>query len=251
MEDHLSKQERQKLGKEARARQRQLHKLQRFGRGALFWSFLIVGLAGLTFAVMKYFSESPSSSLLAAEWVRGNNQSSVTLLEYSDFQCPACRRYYQLLKQLHQEFGSKIRFVFRHLPLRGLHANADIAARAAEAAGIQGKFWGMHDLLYENQSEWSGQKNPKDSLIRYAESLNLDVGQFKRDLNSRVVMNAVNKDLQSASRLGVSSTPSFFLNGQRIKNPQSYSDFRALFQQTPTPGRISPLIVPGPDRVDR
>lgn len=171
------------------------------------------------------------NTIFSSDWVKGNREAKVTLVEYSDFQCPACGAYYPVLKQLQQEFGEGIVFVYRHFPLRQVHANAELAARSAEAAGKQGKFWEMHDVLFENQKEWSDQPNAKETVIKYAQSLDLDIERFKSDLDSKEVREKVNDDYQSGIKARVNSTPTLFLNGNKLDNPRNYGEFKDLIQK--------------------
>lgn len=159
------------------------------------------------------------------EWVKGNANATITLVEYSDFQCPACDYYYPFVKKLEEEFGAEIKIVYRQFPLTTIHANALIAAYASEAAGIQGKFWEMHDKLFENQSQWSLDSEPFTVFLKYAIEIGLDTKQFKTDILSQAVADSVKSDVQSGLDMGLNSTPSFFLNGEKIKNLSSYEEF--------------------------
>lgn len=160
----------------------------------------------------------------------GNKDAKVTLVEYSDFQCPACKAYEDIVKQIRDSYSSEeLKFVYRHFPLRSIHPNADIAAQAAEAAGEEGKFWEMKSLLFEKQSEWEKEKDPKGLFGAYAKSLGIDVGKFDEDLKSDDdSKERVEKDYQSGVALDIASTPTFILNGVIIKNPQSVDEFKAL-----------------------
>lgn len=161
--------------------------------------------------------------------VTGATESKVTLIEYGDFQCPACKSYHPVLQQLKEEYGDRVTFQFRHFPLTQIHPNAFIGARAAEAAGKQGKFFEMHDLLFENQEAWSTAPNPTVVLENYAEQLGLNVDQFKTDMNSAEVAATINADAKAAQAAGGNSTPTFVLNDTRIeKNPQSLEEFKKL-----------------------
>jgi protein-disulfide isomerase len=161
---------------------------------------------------------------------RGNKDAKVTLVEYSDFQCPACKAYEDVVKQVIDSYSpEELRFVYRHFPLRSIHPNADISAQAAEAAGEEGKFWEMKSLLFEKQSEWGPEKDPRGLLSAYAASLGLDVAEFEEDMqDDDDSKERVEKDYQSGVALGISSTPTFILNGTIIKNPQSVDEFKAL-----------------------
>ncbi len=157
----------------------------------------------------------------------GPNDAPLTLVEYSDFQCPACATYYPLINQIKKEYEGKLRLVFRHFPLP-MHPHAPIASRAAEAANRQGKFWEMHDKLFENQTTWSGQKDPKSTFVSYAKDLQLDMAQFEKDFADSSLDTFVNQSYAEGTRLGVRATPSFFLNGEKIPNPRSIEDFKTL-----------------------
>lgn len=162
--------------------------------------------------------------------IKGNKEAKVVLMEYSDFQCPACRAYYPVLRQLSAEFGNEVAFVYRHFPLNAIHPNADFAARVAEAAGRQGKFWEMHDLLFEKQNEWSNVSDIAPLFENYAKLLNLDVEKFNLDWRSKEVKNFVSAQRVHSLKSGLQGTPSFFLNGEQIKNPSSVDEFRLILR---------------------
>lgn len=166
-----------------------------------------------------------------SDWVKGDREAEVTLIEYSDLQCPACGAYYPVVKQLTDEFVQSALFVYRHFPLRQIHFNAQISAQAAEAAGLQGKFWEMHDLLFENQTTWAEEKEPRVLFEEYAKKLGLNSDQFRQDLDSDKVRNEVEKDYQSGLNAGVNATPTFFLNNNKIQNPASLEEFRSIIQK--------------------
>ena|SRR3989338_2833928 len=203
----------------------------------VLWSAAAVAIIG-GFLALIFLAGSPGESSLgpippvtANEWIRGNKDSKVELVEYSDFQCPACAAREPLVTKILGEFSTHIKFVYREFPLRSIHKNSQIAAQAGEAAGMQNKFWEMHDNLFENQTAWSPQS--KDELINtladYAGQLGLDVEQFKKDLESDAAEEAVNEDYDGGDEAGVNATPTFFLNGKQI-NPGSYEDFRELIR---------------------
>jgi len=160
--------------------------------------------------------------------IQGDVSAKVVLVEYGDYQCPACAFYEKFTSELVKEFGSKIVFVYRHFPLRNIHANADLSARTAEAVGMQGKYWEMHEMLYKNQKSWERAGNAKEIFTRYAVSLGLDTVQFERDIESNDLKAKVQGDYESGVRAGVNGTPTFFLNGKKIENPSSYQVFSAL-----------------------
>jgi protein-disulfide isomerase len=142
--------------------------------------------------------------------IQGPADAAVTLVEYGDYECPYCGAAYPIVKELQARMGDRLRFVFRNFPITTSHPHAEQAAEAAEAASAQGRFWEMHDLLYENQRRLRDQ-----DLHSYAEQLGLDVERFDKDLAGRVHAPRVREDFMSGVRSGVNGTPSFYVNGAR------------------------------------
>lgn len=142
--------------------------------------------------------------------VQGPGTAPVTLVEYADYQCPYCRQAFSIIHEVQKHTGDRMRLVFRNFPLTGVHPDAQGAAEAAEAAGAQGKFWPMHDYLFEHQSRLDS-----DSLLGYAADIGLDVSRFKRDLEAHAFAARVREDFLSGVRSGVNGTPTFFINGLR------------------------------------
>lgn len=151
--------------------------------------------------------------------VKGENTANIVLTEFADFQCPACAQYYPVLEQVVDKYGEEIAFQFRHFPLVSIHRNAFAASRAAEAAGKQGKFWEMYDLLFAGQSDWSTQTNPNGIFETYAKQIELDVAQYNEDFKSAAVNDAINADRSVGEEIGITGTPSFTLNGEVIQTP--------------------------------
>jgi len=143
--------------------------------------------------------------------------ATIIVEEFSDFQCPACGAAQPTVDKILQTYGDKIAFAYRHFPLPQ-HTSAVDAALAVEAAGAQGKFWEMNNLLYERQNDWSGAINAKSYFIRYASELDLDVERFESDMADQRHLDNVTQDKKDGEALGVNSTPTFFLNGQRLEN---------------------------------
>jgi protein-disulfide isomerase len=164
------------------------------------------------------------------DWGKGNRLAAVTLIEYSDFQCPACAAYYPLVSRLSDEFPDQLHLVYRYYPLMQIHQNALASAKAAEAAGRQGKFWEMHDLLFQKQKDWSELSDPTDTFVGYARELVLDEAQWQSDLKNSDVEKVVLAQAEQGNRDGVNATPTFFLNGQKIDNPQSYDEFKRVVE---------------------
>lgn len=163
----------------------------------------------------------------------GATDKKVNLLVYGDFQCPICVEYYKVEKQIMQKYQNDISFTFRHFPIDSIHQNARAAARAAEAAGLQGKFFEMHDMIYQNQSAWSTASDPLIIFSSYATSLGLDENKFKTDFASEVVNNTINADLKEGNSKGVSGTPTYFLNGKQLDNKDlgTVDSFSAIIQE--------------------
>ncbi len=196
---------------------------------------VVVGLFGILSLTKKKDETSQSnsnSSVSASEHVTGKIDSQVRLIEYGDFQCPACKSYFPMVEEIKNTYSDKIAFQFRHYPLNQIHPNAFIGSRAAEAASNQDKFWEMYSLLYENQSIWSNEKDPTNTLVSYAEQLNLDTEKFKTDMNSSNTGDIINADIKAGQEIGVNSTPTFVLNGKKLdKNPTSIDEFKQLIDE--------------------
>ncbi|HKZ38903.1 MAG TPA: thioredoxin domain-containing protein [Chryseolinea sp.] len=142
----------------------------------------------------------------------GNLDSGLILVEYGDYQCPYCRRAHPVVQRMLNEHGSELKFVFRHFPLQEVHAQAFSAALAAEAAGRQGKFWSMHNLLFENQDQF----HQKTVFLDLAKELGLDLGQFIVDRKREDLICKIEKDFKSGLYSGVNRTPTFFVNETKI-----------------------------------
>lgn len=210
------------------------------GKEIFFWTAVVGGIA-LVVAGMIYLvslQRIPSSAEALTidnvvendDWVLGNRDAKVTLIEYSDLQCPACASYHSVVKQIATDFGDKIAFVYRHFPLPN-HQHAKTMARAAEAAGKQGKFWEMHDLIFESQSDWSSKGNVTETVVAFAKQLELDEAKFVADFESGEIETEVNEAVSEGRSIGISYTPTFFINGVRIQNPNSYAEFSTLLNE--------------------
>jgi protein-disulfide isomerase len=161
----------------------------------------------------KIITEGP-----VADHVFGNSKSQVVLIEYGDYECPGCEALYTPLKDVVNQYKNQIAFVFRNLPLTTIHANALAAATAAEAAGLQGRYYEYHDILYDNQDAWKdAQVTQRESLFDgYARQLGLDVNKFKTDLTNNDVGAKIDRDRSLAGKLGLTSTPTLVLDGQKL-----------------------------------
>lgn len=185
-------------------------------------------------------SESYKQRILDGGWVRGAKDPKVTVVEYGDFQCPACKAYSPIVEEAFAKTKDIAQFQFRNYPLVTLHNKAMQAARAAEAAGRQGKFWDMESLLYQSQDQWEQQTPAQftQTLEQAATSLSLDLKQYKKDIKDKTLQTQINSDIAEGDKVFGSdgaSTPTFVINGTRIKgNPGSADDFIALIKQAAT-----------------
>jgi protein-disulfide isomerase len=153
---------------------------------------------------------------------RGPADAKVTLVEFSDFQCPFCRRVTPTLERIEKEYGDDVRVVFKHLPL-SIHPKAPAAHAAAEAAHQQGKFWEMHDRIFADQAGMSPER-----YREYAQQIGLDVEKFERDVKGAAVQKRISKDMEEAQKLGVTGTPAFFVNGRFLSGAQPFESFKRL-----------------------
>ncbi len=199
-----------------------------------FVLILVLAFGAMIFASKNKKTPTPGATakdtvnfvITAEDHTQGPETAKVTLVEFADFQCPACAAYFPLVEKMHKEFPNDLRIVYKYFPLTTIHMQAMNSSLAAEAAGLQGKFWEMHSVLFAKQTEWQSTvgKSPFD---KYATELGLDLKKFQSDMSSNAVRDRVNKDLDYAIELGLSGTPSFYLNGKKITNPSGEGDFRA------------------------
>lgn len=176
-----------------------------------------------------------SATTSPSNHVIGEGAKNVTLVEYGDYQCQVCLAYEPTVVQVKSAYAKDIKFQFRHLPLTSTHPNAFAAARAVEAAGLQDKFWEMHQTLYNitNWQGWTNSSSPRELFNIYAQNIGLDMNKFQADYASEQVNNTIKADLEEFSKTGQQmATPAFFLNGQFIENKKlSGDDNRAQFEK--------------------
>jgi protein-disulfide isomerase len=161
--------------------------------------------------------------------IRGPHNAPIQMLEYGDYECPYCGAAHGVVKAVEEELGDRLCLAFRNFPLTNAHPHAQLAAEAAEAAGAQGKFWEMHDLIYENQEALE-----PDDLAEYAASLGLGIPRLVKELEAHVYAPRVREDFQAGVRADVNGTPTFFVNGERFEGvPDFESLLAALTQSVP------------------
>ncbi len=162
--------------------------------------------------------------------VFGSDSKKVVLIEYGDFQCPGCGSLYPQLKEIKEHYKNELTFVFRNFPLTSFHPNALAAASAAEAAGLQDKFWEMHNLLFENQAEWSNLDSSErtEYFVAYAKQLSLDTKKFENDLTDKRVSKKIKRDQALGKKIGATATPTLVLNGKTIDQKTQWQTYEAL-----------------------
>jgi len=202
--------------------------------------FLAIVLIGGSVWYSGNVQERNNEGIVIKPNIKGNQNATVTLTEYSDFQCPACAAFQPALSNALSEFPDDLKLEYKHLPLP-FHALAVPAARAAEAAGQQDAFFAYHDLLFENQAIWSISPNPTALFYKYAADLDLDIDLFKRNFNSSEIRNRVKEDLDKARSLGLTGTPTFYLNGE-IMIFKTYEEFYSQVAAAVNPEVVFDLI---------
>ncbi len=198
------------------------------------WKTVGVGVVvfGLAFGIWQLTKltipeneqNKPTNQILDTDWVLGNPQGIIKVVEYSDLQCPACKIYNGVGERIVESFGDQVGFTYRHFPLKQIHPNATLAAQAAEAAGKQGKFWQMMELLFTHQLEWEGSNQVFNLYTNYANQLGLNQDQFRREIDAKDVKALVEADYLSGLVAKIDSTPTFYINGQKINNLKSAED---------------------------
>jgi protein-disulfide isomerase len=190
---------------------------------------VVGGMIGL-FAIANKSAPAPTGdkSKIIRDTSHKQGSGDVQLVEFGDYQCPACGAAYPNVKQLQKDYDGKVTFYFRNFPLTELHPNAMAGANAAEAAAAQGKFWEMHDRLYEKQAEWStlsaGDVTAK--FVDYAKDLGLDADKFKKALDGKELQSVIDQDVADGTALGINGTPTFYFNGEQYTGKNDYSSLR-------------------------
>jgi len=205
----------------------------------LFWACFIIVLVLIIWGLIVAMGKTPvtlgqnfgtPAPITASDHVFGPKDAPVTIVEYSDFQCPACQTYYFIMEKVLASSTVPFRLVYRHFPL-SQHQNAVPASLASESAGVQGKFWEMYRLMFENQTDWEGLKDTTSIFVGYAKEIGLDVEKFKADLSSTTLKDKIKANMDEGIKIGVNATPTFFVNGKAINNPASYDEFKTIIEQ--------------------
>lgn len=160
----------------------------------------------------------------AGAHIRGPQNAPLTLVEFGDYECPVCGTWYPFVNEILSRYPDKLRLDFHHYPLVSIHPNAMTGAMAAEAAGEQGKYWEMHDALFEHQREWAESQNPRPIILNLASRIGLDLNRFEQSMNSPALQSRILQDVSLAQDLKIEGTPTFFLNGEMIRPKLSMED---------------------------
>lgn len=236
--DRLTKDEKKELRKQEWQSQLEKEDKAKRVKKIFFWIGIVLLLIGGFWALNSATTyPSPSSSqpvnippVTASDLATGDKNAKAVLIEYADFQCPGCGAVYPVVKKLVQDYHGRILFIYRFFPLESIHKNALEASEAAYAASLQGKFWEMHDTLFQNQASWAELDDPTNTFISYAKTLNLDVNKFKKDMSDTKTNNFIDDEENKGTEAGVNSTPTFFLN-KRLVDVRSYDGFKQLIDQ--------------------
>lgn len=207
--------------------------------GTIFGTLILIFLVGFMFSKQTSTSNSTVAldpALVAGDkrLVKGAENAAITVVEFSDFQCPACKSTYPLTKELMAQYGDKIQFVYRHFPLDSVHPNARLASAASEVAFTYGKFWEMHDVLFEKQEEWADIDDKtalKAKFADYAQELQIDKSEFLTKIEEESYAELVQKDSVAGTQIDVLATPTFYVNGSKTPAPQLKSVVQSLIDQ--------------------
>lgn len=205
-----------------------------------FIVIILVFIAGFFGLLLQNRDGTPTEAGSVTNHTIGESELGINVTEYGDFQCSACFRYHPILQQLKEKYKDQVVFQFRHFPIVSSHPNAMVAHRAAEAASKQGKFWEMHDRLFESAyvftgeqlvpTNWAASNNPSSEIETYAEELGLDMEQYRADVQASSTGADIQADIQAGNDARVTGTPTFLINGQRIDTPNSFEAFDQLIQ---------------------
>jgi len=238
--EELSKEERKKLHQSQMQQKMKKEQHKNLFKKLSWWIGGALALGLVVWVLIASAGSSSSSQNLnitippvtANDLINGPSTAKVTIVEYADFQCPGCGSLHPLLKQLLADENGKVRLVYRYFPLEQLHKNAKISAQAAYAANLQGKFWSLHDMLFEHQSDWAEVASPENIFVAYAQNLGLDTKKFLADMEDPKTAAFIVAEENKALNLGLPGTPSLFVNGKYISgNPSSYAALKSLVDQ--------------------
>ncbi len=208
-------------------------------RSISLWIIGVIVIVGGVWGVFKLAANSNQQlannpggiqAVTAADHKLGSDSAKVKIIEYADFQCPACANAAPNLTQLVKDYPNQVQVIYRPFPLESIHPTAAISAQAAEAAGKQGKYWEMHDLLFQNQTVWENQPTARDMFASYAQQIGLNVDQFRKDMDSQEIQNLVASEYQQDLNMRLDHTPTMFIDGKEITTPSNYQGYKSLVE---------------------
>lgn len=241
----MSKKELKEMRKLEEARQRSMEKKAGMTKWITIGAISTIFLGFFIFLVVSLRNNNPSISSqsgnpielsssgefrVAADSTTPIENRPVTITEFADIQCPACKQYHPIIKSVLDLYPETVVWNFKHFPINSIHPNATPAALAAEAAGEQDKFFEMVDILYERQEAWARLPDPNEVFLSYAEEIGLDLPKFKEDLANEELAKKIESQRTEGINAGVNATPSFFVNGVKIENPSDISGFQAAIE---------------------
>lgn len=177
---------------------------------------LVAFFAYNKYAQVKKLAAPVDTVVVADDHFIGKSDAKVTVIEYADFQCPACKAFDPIVTAVAAKYNDRVKFVYRYFPLVQIHQNAMLSAIAAEAAGKQNKFWELKAVMFEKQEEWGSALDAEAKILGYAAGLGIDTAKMKTDMADAAVVDRVTRDLKEANSIGLTGTPSFIINGQRV-----------------------------------
>ena len=226
------------MNKRERQQQKKVQKQAAANRNQTLMRYGLLGLAGILGLLLililfeRLSLDVPTTiEITEQDQIKGYQSAPMTLVEYSDFQCPSCNAQHRTFNQVWKQIRRDVKLVYRHYPIVRVHKNATEAAYYAEAAGKQDKFWEMHDALFNGQSAWSNQDDPTATFDSYAETLKLDMDQLRTDVASDEIKNKVKTDIASAKSAGVNGTPTMYLDGKLLSNVRDPNNLIAAIKQ--------------------
>lgn len=237
MEEKLTKKERKEQARLERIEEEKKLKQKTLLNKILLWGGILAIILGSVWGLSTLVNPSAPKTtteiptLAKDDVVLGNPKSKVVVIEYADFQCPACAALYPQVKQLLLEYNDKIAYVYRFFPLTSIHKNAMISSQFAYAAEKQGKFHEAMDILFQNQQDWAQNDSAEEIFKTYAEKIGLDMEQYQKDLHAKETKSFIEHSQSNAINVGIQATPTLFINGQQIQTPATYNDFKKIIDQ--------------------
>ena len=226
------------MTKAERKRARQLERMahEHEGRGSSTTKWIILAISAIAFlaffgAIIFLVKQNQSKPVALTSAGHAKGEGKVTLVEFGDLQCPACKAYEPMVRNIQKDFKGQVKLIFKHFPLTSIHPNAMLAAQVSVAADNQGKFWEMHDWLYDNHESWAtlSGADAREKMLAEAKKLKLDMTKFEKDIDSAETHKKISETQNEGINLGVAGTPSFYLDDKKIEPlPANYDEFKKI-----------------------